>query len=342
MRYCIKNMKMTDALVFSEQLKELESTESVEFNFSGRWKVRPLGMLVIGAIIRKYSNKYPDNHFMISGYEDKSYLGTMGFFKYISPQLKIGKFPGEAKGSNNYIPITPIVFNKLKDDNYKNDNYAVMGDLIEKESGRLAKVISRDNTELHKLLTYLIREILRNTHEHAKTDTSWICGQYWPSYNKAEIGIIDEGIGVFGSLVLNEAHKKYITDNKSALQWALKAGISESFRPSKKDGGNDEWANSGYGLYMASEICRYLHGSFLLMSYGNYILIEDGKPEIGETSFEGTAIRMDIPTNNINSAKDIISHIANKGESESKKIKNAFKTASVPSRGLMDELNIDL
>lgn len=342
MQYCIKDMDMLDALSFSGQLKELDSADNVEFNVSRSWTVRPLGMLVIGAIIRKYRNKYPDNHFMISGYEDKSYLGTMGFFKYISPQLKIGKFPGESKGSDNYIPITTIEFNELKEDNYKKGNYVVMGDLIEKESGRLAKVISRDNVELHKLLTYLIREILRNTHEHAKTDTSWICGQYWPSYDKAEIGIVDEGIGVFESLTLNEAHKKYITDNKHALQWALKAGISESFRPSKKDGGNGEWANSGYGLYMASEICKYLHGSFLLMSYGNYILIEDGKTEIGETSFEGTAIRMVIPTNNINSAKDIISHIANKGESESKKIKNAFKTASVPSRGLMDKLNIDL
>lgn len=342
MRYCIKNMKMEDALVFSEQLKELDSTDNVEFNFSGRWKVRPLGMLVIGAMIRKYRAKYADNHFIVSGYGDKSYLGTMGFFKYISPQLEIGKFPGESKGSDNYIPITAIKFNELKEDNYKKGDYAVMGDLIEKESGRLAKVISRDNVELHKLLTYLIREILRNTHEHAKSDTSWICGQYWPSYDKAEIGIIDEGIGIFESLALNEAHKKYITDNKSALQWALKAGISESFRPSKKAGGNGEWANSGYGLYMASEICKYLHGSFLLMSYGNYILIEDDKTKIGETLFEGTAIRMRIPTNNINNAKDIISHIANKGESESKKIKHAFKKASLPSRGLMDELNIDL
>ena len=42
------------------------------------------------------------------------------------------------------------------------------------------------------------------------------------------------------------------------------------------------------------------------------------------------------------SKKDIISHIANKGENESRKIKNAFKKASVPSRGLIDELNIDL
>lgn len=64
MRYCIKNMDMEDALNFSEQLKELDSTENVEFNFSGHWKVRPLGMLVIGAMIRKYRNKYADNHFI--------------------------------------------------------------------------------------------------------------------------------------------------------------------------------------------------------------------------------------------------------------------------------------
>lgn len=92
MRYCIKNMDMSDAIIFSKQLKELDSTDNVEFNFSGRWKVRPLGMLVIGAMIRKYRTKYADNHFIVSGYGDKSYLGTMGFFKYISPQLEIGDY----------------------------------------------------------------------------------------------------------------------------------------------------------------------------------------------------------------------------------------------------------
>lgn len=61
------------------------------------------------------------------------------------------------------------------------------------------------------------------------------------------------------------------------------------------------------------------------MSYGNYIMVKDNKTDIGETLFEGTAIRMVIPTDNIKNAKDIIGHIANKGESESKKIKNAFK-----------------
>lgn len=337
MKYYIECMKIEDVFDFPKKLEALNSNDNVVFNFSHMGRIEPLGMLAIGSMIHKYIEKYPDVTFDFTGTENKSYACTMGLFKYLSPKSDIGKLPGEAKGSINYIPITPIVFNELRD-----DNYTVVGDLIEKESGRLAKVISRENTELHKLLTYLIREILRNTYEHAEADRSWICGQYWPSYDKAEIGIIDEGIGIFESLTQNLAHKKYITDNKTALQWALKAGISESFRPSKKDGGDDKWANSGYGLYMASEICKYLHGSFLLMSYGNYIMVKDNKTDIGETLFEGTAIRMVIPTDNIKNAKDIIGHIANKGESESKKIKNAFKKASVPSRGLMDELKINL
>lgn len=38
----------------------------------------------------------------------------MGFFKYISEKLEVGKMPGEVRGSLNYIPITSIEFNELK------------------------------------------------------------------------------------------------------------------------------------------------------------------------------------------------------------------------------------
>ena len=44
---------MSDALIFLEKLKKLESEDNAEFNFSESWKVRPLGMLVIGAADRK-------------------------------------------------------------------------------------------------------------------------------------------------------------------------------------------------------------------------------------------------------------------------------------------------
>ena len=71
--------------------------------------------------------------------------------------------PGEAQGSSNYIPITPIVVDELQKAEYEQGNYMAIGDLIEKEAGRLARIVDRGNKELHRLLTFLIREILRNT-----------------------------------------------------------------------------------------------------------------------------------------------------------------------------------
>ena len=312
------------------------------FDFSKMSNFDPLPMLMMGAMMRSYRKKFPDIPFKITGIETngKDYAGNMGFFKYISTSLGIGKMPGEANGSQNYIPITPILIDKLQQTEHERGNYMVLGNLIENEASRLSRIVDRGNEELHKLLTFLIREILRNTPEHAQTNISWVCGQYWPSYELAEIAIIDEGIGIFKSITQNATHRQYITDNASALQWALKAGISDAFKPSMKQKSDDEWANSGFGLYMVSEICKYLNGSFCIISYDNYLLIDNHGKSVGQTSFEGTAIRIRVPSKKIESAQSIISQISRQGETEAKTIRNAFKTASTPSKGLMEQLYI--
>ena len=169
----------------------------------------------------------------------------------------------------------------------------------------------------------------------------WVCGQYWPSYELAEIAIVDEGIGIYNSITQNQAHKEYITDNKKALQWALKAGITEAFKPAMKQESRDEWANSGFGLYMVNEICKHLNGSFCIISYENYILIDNHGIKYGETKFKGTAIRMRVPSKKISNAQKIISQIAAQGEMQARTIRNAFKNASMPSKGLMSELTIE-
>lgn len=70
------------------------------------------------------------------------------------------------------------------------------------------------------------------------------------------------------------------------------------------------------------------------------MLIDNHGVKIGETSFHGTAIRMRVPSKRIKDAQEIISIIARKGEAEAKTIRNAFKKASMPSKGLMTHLNI--
>lgn len=341
MRIYVPDMELVGTLKFARDIYEKVPNGEVIFDFSKMSNFDPLAMLIMGATMRNYINKYPKISFKIGGYEEKKYAGTMGFFKYVSDSLGIGKKPGEANGSTNYIPITPIIVDKLQQDEISQGNYMVVGDLIEKEAGRLACIVDRGNKELHKLLTYLIREILRNTPEHAGTNTMWVCGQYWPSFELAEIAIVDEGIGIYNSITQNHAHKEYITDNEKALQWALKAGISEAFKPSMKPKSCDVWANSGYGLYMVSEICKHLNGSFCIVSYGNYMLIENHGIKYGETNFRGTAIRMRVPSKKISNAQTIISQIARQGELEAQTIRNSFKNASMPSKGLMSELNIE-
>lgn len=342
MVYYVPNMTLKKALKFSNSLESITPTDEMVFDFSKMSNFDPLPMLMMGAMMRNYRKQFPEIPFSVTGTDTagKGYAGTMGFFKYVSTLLNIGKMPGEAQGSSNYIPITPIVIDELQKAEYEQGNYIVLGDLIEREAGRLARIVDRGNKELHKLLTFLIREILRNTPEHAKVNTMWVCGQYWPSHELAEIAIVDEGIGIYESITKNAAHREYIKDNAMALQWALKAGISEAFRPSSKQKSKDEWANSGFGLYMVSEICRHLNGSFCIISYGNYMLIDNHGVKAGETSFKGTAISMRVPSKKIASAQSIISEIASRGEAEAKTIRNAFKTASTPSKGLMQELNI--
>lgn len=342
MKYSLPNMQLGGVLKLSKELNKIIPDDNMELDISNMHTFDPLIMLVTGSIIKEYRLKYQDIPFTLSYDDDigKSYAGTMGFYKYISEKIEIGKRPGEASGSSNYIPITLIDFNELHNEELELGNYVELGSLIENEASKLSKIVDRGNIEMHKLLTYLIREIMRNTPEHADTDKIWICGQYWPSYNLAEIAILDEGIGIYKSISKNKYHKEYLLDNKSALQWALKAGISAAFDPSRKQKDDSIWANSGYGLFMISEICKYLNGSFCLISYDNYILIDNHGVNIGDTFLSGTAIRIKVPCNKIVDAQEIISIISKKGAEQAKNIRNAFKIASQPSRGLINDLNI--
>jgi len=338
--YTVPEFTINEALTLENDLLKRVPDPEFTFDFSRVRKFYPLPMLMMGAIMRRYRAQYPANKFYIRGIEEKTYAGTMGFFKYINPTLPFGKEPGEASGSTNYLPITPLSVSSLREEQARHGIFLPDGDLIEDEAGRLATIVDRGNEQLHILLTYLIREIIRNTPEHAEVDQIWTCGQYWPSYEMAEIAIMDEGIGVYQSITKNRAHREYITDNASALGWAIKAGISQAIAPSAKQKSNDEWANSGFGLYMVSQICKKLNGNFALISYGDFIHLNNHGCSMGKTSFHGTAIRIRVPSAKIENAKQIITEINKQGEAEAKTIRNAFKESSRPSKGLIERLNI--
>jgi len=162
----------------------------------------------------------------------------------------------------------------------------------------------------------------------------------WPILDgTAEIAIVDEGIGILNSLQRNIIHRKFIKNDEDAITSAIKAGISQAFQPSRTNSSTDPWANSGFGLYMVSEICKELQGSFCLASGTKFINIySDETKNIGDTFLKGTAIKMTISTNCLKNSQDIIKKISNQGEIQARTIRNAFKKASVPSKGLMDNI----
>ena len=98
-------------------------------------------------------------------------------FKSLSDKLPIGKNPGEAYGNNNYLPIESLNIQALHQKEIDSGNYVEVGDVVEKEAKRLAQILAHGDRETLSLFTYILREMIRNTPEHAETDKVWVCGQ---------------------------------------------------------------------------------------------------------------------------------------------------------------------
>ena len=232
MKIEIPRLSTSNALTFSRNLKDCDYDDKYFFDVSKINNYEPLPMLLTAASIRQFCkerNLAPwDMQLVYSENKNYDYACHIGFFQAAGfPQ---GKAPGEAPGSSFYIPLTKFNIREFHQEAIKNGEYMEQGDLIERKSDELATVLAQGNRELQKMFRYLIREAIRNVPEHAGTNEVWICGQYWHNRDKAEIAILDEGIGVYESLKQNRIHREYVTNNEEALRWAIKPGISVSFK----------------------------------------------------------------------------------------------------------------
>lgn len=312
-----------------------EVYEDITIGMSPRW-TRPFGMLYMAIALRQWRNLYPAVQFYasIGNGQAVDYAGHMGFFQTISERILIGKAPGEAYGNDNYVPITKLNIEDMRTTAIKQQRYLEDGDLVEIEAKRLATVLTQDFNGLN-LLTYVLRELIRNVPEHSGTNTIWICGQHWKT-GEAEIAIIDEGMGVRNSLELSPSHRPYITSDEEALKLAIKPGVSQAFKLGGKQQSSDVWANSGFGLYTVSNLVQVLGGSFCLASGSQFIKVdEEGRISSGDTWFGGTAVKVTVKKISAKNSDALVQELVKKGEAEAKLIRNAFTKASRPSRGLI-------
>lgn len=332
----LNSVKETLNWIYELNNLDISKIKEIRFKFSVDW-ITPLPTLLCISSIKRFKKDNPQIKTSICvNYDDKAtdYAAHIGFFKSISDSIEFGNAPGEAKGSEKYIPITSLDFNAIHQAEIEKGNFEELNDSIESESKRLAKVLCQYNITLNKLFTYIFREILRNVPEHANINTAMIFAQYWKNGN-AEIAIIDNGIGLKQSFAQNPVHKKYILDDETALDAAVQPGISQAFIPSTKNKSTDTWSNSGFGLYMASEICKELHGDFWIISGSKAMNLSVGLDAVFyDTNFNGTAIGLSFCTNDLKDAQKLISNISKRGEEKAKSIRNAFKKASEPSKSL--------
>lgn len=160
------------------------------------------------------------------------------------------------------------------------------GEILQDEAERLARVLTQSSSDggAVRTLAYAIREIARNVIEHSEAEGYRFAAQWWPATGEAEIAIEDEGIGLAASFL--KSGRYAVADDAGAVNLAIAPGVTSAF-VSKHS--RDEWANSGYGLYMTRGLCGE-HGRFVLISETAALIAEAGSERFLTSDLPGTTV----------------------------------------------------
>ncbi len=321
------NLKTT--IKFVSALFSLPDAEEYVFDFTLlRW-IEPFSLLYLSFSINYFVGKHPNSKITVKNYNRTSaanYAGHMGFFKAFG--LAFGNKPGQAMGGQNYIPIEIFNLDVWQEEAKIERKY--IGEIIEQRSREFAQVLTRESKgDLIDTLEFVLREIIRNVAEHSGAQQVAFCAQYWPFKNLVELAILDSGIGFKASLSDNPFLDKGMTD-RAALNYALLPGISGKMYKGKYKNPYDEWENSGFGLYMASEICRNGGSFFVCTNSAGALLRKTTKQNI-ELATPCTAVRLRLNTKMIAPTSKALPMYQKKGQAVAKEINGANITASSAS-----------
>lgn len=319
---------LENTIEFACQLKVLPEAKRYVFNFSNVQWISPFALLFLSSEIRRYVLGHPDANFEVANYEECSYAAHMGFFKSLG--MDYGKFPGEAKGSDTYIPIRIYGVDDMKK---TVNNLEQVEELIDKMAQNMAEILVRQSSgDLFDALSYSIREIMRNVVEHSKANQFGFCAQYVRSKNIAELALIDHGIGIREAL--SENPHLTVTDDHEALNLSLMPGISGKAHKGNKINPYDIWANTGYGLYMTSRLCKE-GGSFFIASGEVGMYLSENKKRYLKTPFKGTALNLTLNSARLRSVSSLLGKFRKDAETLEKmtgKNISASKASSLISR----------
>jgi hypothetical protein len=311
-------------LAFIQQLQQVERDPGLAIDFRIIEYVFPFPTLVVAVAIRDLIDK---RHALGLGTQmlgadfergALSYLKFFGFFQFLG--MPTGNAPNQAPGGTRYLPITVITKSELE----INSGSSKIQQAIDSLSDRLARVIFPTDTQTGPamMLSYCFREVIRNTFEHAEVEECCVMAQKWYD-GEAEIAIADRGIGIFEAL--RTTHKLLTPDD--ALRLSLLPGITSA---SNRATGSD-WDNSGFGLYVTSELGRR-YGEFAIISSNRVLYTNEGSIVMEQTPLNGTVVKLKVNTQDADYFPNILGSIVQEGEKIADELDGAVKSASKKSK----------
>ncbi|MCU4462939.1 hypothetical protein KTI03_04355 [Acinetobacter pittii] len=314
------NLTIDSTLRICDRIQDLINAgeNEIEINFTSISTVEPFGFVYFSNFIKTLRDSYPRlvlKEKILSSVSTAQYAGFMGFFKccgFDHGSEARTTLPND--NSKRYIPITKMNVADIK--RIAADRFMHVGDLIEENSRLLAELITgEEDTELVETLTYCYREIIRNVVEHSESETITFCAQYWPSKNKTEVVVLDEGVGIKNSLEQNTSLPTLL-DDREAVSYALLPSISSKVNlrggKKKRRQSDDQWQNTGFGLYMTHRIAG-MGGEFFIGSGTAGILIQNENKLNRTINLDGTVLRMVIKTDAIEELRDILGRFREEG-----------------------------
>lgn len=163
---------------------------------------------------------------------------------------------------------------------------------------------------LFDTVQYALREVVRNAVEHSESRSFGYCGQYWPNRNRVQIALIDRGVGLKATLGSNPRLK--VDSDHDAIQMALMPGVSRKGVLPQSRAAHDPWANSGFGLYMTSQLCGE-GGRFVLLSGSAAIELTNSLKHSLSGSFSGTALQLELDLSKAEGLSSRLSKFRNEG-----------------------------
>ena len=310
----------------------LRSDEPIKLDFSSIGFATPSGMLLLSRYIRSAV----DRGIVVGhkGSEPNGYEANVGFFEHCGIDVPRRQAPG----GENYLPLQEFDLVKWRND--AEGSSLSFGELADQRVGRMARLIARDTRgNLFDLMKYCLREIVRNAMEHGDGDTMWITGQYWPMRDTVQLSIFDNGVGILSSLQRNKKFSN-IGDDLKALRLAVLPSTSgvhkqESSNTTGPETTDDAWKNSGFGLYVTSQLARR-KGHFVIGSGSKFLRIGSHRYEIGDFSLSGTYVSMNFSVADLQRAAAEVGAIVKKGESIAHRYvsKDADTFASAASKAI--------